>query len=198
MESMWRAAIRGITFLSALLAVGMVALWVASVGRLLTVERTDRYGKAPSDAIRTWTLSSGNGSIEFELLRWLGPFTSEELSWRNVVGQSQGWQVWYKEWSDPPTVDSSHQLVLRWHGFEYGRDGAMPTTYFSTPFQSRTWIAPIPFFVVVFGLRPAYQVVRRFTRRKFPAGHCRKCGYDLRASANQCPECGAVVGGGAK
>ena len=31
----------------------------------------------------------------------------------------------------------------------------------------------------------------RLDRRRFPAGHCQKCGYDLTGSVSgRCPECG--------
>lgn len=56
---------------------------------------------------------------------------------------------------------------------------------FATP---ATWFAPLP------SLRLAV-VCRDYWRRKHErlAGRCVKCGYDLRASPDRCPECGAPV-----
>ena len=33
----------------------------------------------------------------------------------------------------------------------------------------------------------------RAGRRRVPPGHCRRCGYDLRASPGVCPACGTAV-----
>lgn len=48
---------------------------------------------------------------------------------------------------------------------------------------------PLWFPVLIFGIAPAYWLTHR---RQYPGGHCQECGYDLRASPDQCPECGAI------
>jgi hypothetical protein len=50
------------------------------------------------------------------------------------------------------------------------------------------WLMPIPFAVVI-GRRLARVVASRRIKR----GQCAVCGYDLRATPDRCPECGAEV-----
>ena len=45
---------------------------------------------------------------------------------------------------------------------------------------------------IVFGILPAIWTVRRMRARP-AAGKCHRCGYDLRASRDRCPECGTPV-----
>lgn len=66
-------------------------------------------------------------------------------------------------------------------------------------FYSQAWrrnrqiITPYWALVLLTSLLPTLSTVRRLRRgRRFPNGFCAACGYDLRATPRQCPECGAV------
>lgn len=52
---------------------------------------------------------------------------------------------------------------------------------------------PIVFFVLLFALLPSWQWVGFIRRRKDATTDYQKCGYDLRAGADQCPECGTPI-----
>ena len=62
---------------------------------------------------------------------------------------------------------------------------------------SNSWAAvPLWFLALITGIAPATQLYRRLQRRHLP-GHCRRCGYDLRATPGRCPECGNEAPGNA-
>jgi len=50
-------------------------------------------------------------------------------------------------------------------------------------------------FVLMLTVCPAVLLVYRHAKRP-REGHCAKCGYDLRASPQRCPECGAATAAG--
>jgi hypothetical protein len=97
----------------------------------------------------------------------------------------------------PPsyTGQQAHQAVGL--GFGYARGAAHvkpkngPIVYLG---DCRSVLIPFWFTFAVTAALPVGWLAR-VARRKFafPPGHCRRCGYDLRASPERCPECGTVA-----
>jgi hypothetical protein len=96
----------------------------------------------------------------------------------------------------PPAMTGSGFL-----GLAFDReDSSQILSPFSTITRRRIgWIAVIPSWALflMFSLAPAAWLItrwlphrRRIHRRK--KGLCQNCGYDLRASPSQCPECGLI------
>jgi hypothetical protein len=82
----------------------------------------------------------------------------------------QGW-LDYIHWAFGPTL-----------GFAYGQ-GSIPVHCFTAP----CW--PIVVITALLPLLRAGRLLRR--RRRIAMNQCAVCGYDLRATPDRCPECGA-------
>jgi hypothetical protein len=79
-----------------------------------------------------------------------------------------------------------------WLGFGYaeGRTPSIPTV--------RIVAIPLWFIVAVTGAVPvAWLIGGARRRRRVRENRCLNCGYDLRASAGRCPECGTTAGAAA-
>jgi hypothetical protein len=85
-------------------------------------------------------------------------------------------------------------MRLRRAGTESFLSGSVPITPWLTGRVYAAWVIPYwapTLLVSIPALVAARRLVRRYVRRR--RGLCRECGYDLRASGERCPECGAGV-----
>jgi hypothetical protein len=83
---------------------------------------------------------------------------------------------------DPGNLYVNVHREWRFAGFGLSNHGA--TQYFLTP---------MPAVLLAFSALPVWRF-RHARTKSFRPGHCSSCGYDLRASVNRCPECGAEFG----
>ncbi len=100
---------------------------------------------------------------------------------------------YYLNYDGPPrnseelTVLYRHRFTDTLVGFGFESDHEMG--------YRRSWIVRVPPFamVVLLAIFPLYWVVSRRKRRSTSHPACATCGYDLRATPDRCPECGAIA-----
>ena len=170
---------RTLTGFSLVVLLGTCVLWVYSTERLHVL--TDR------NAERQLRLKTMSGSLELMRATNVTEFGCPSAipigrGVRSYPAEAEGiigFDLMYHPSRGPNFVGSSTESTCLGFGWDKWDRGS---------YRLRLPYWP---FLVLSGVLPAFSVFRR-TRRtaQTRAGLCSACGYDLRASAGRCPECG--------
>jgi hypothetical protein len=115
----------------------------------------------------------------------------KSYSYSDTVELGGGWTWQTEPASTPPPSDfpTDHS----WGGFGY--EWRPPARNMYREFRGSAAITfPLWAPAALLATLPGIRLYRRL-RPKRPPGHCRRCGYDLRATPDRCPECGREAAG---
>jgi hypothetical protein len=172
---------------SLLACVAVCVLWVRGYFRLDDVQLCFAWQPAADQYNTRWlAVQSFRGTMRFGVVR--NDFRLDDPSWAKEFRTQQppGFTLHV---NSQPSLDIFYQLgtpgFLAEHQFV--ASGNRQDEYWNL--QVRPWVVCIALAVL-----PALWLVRRHrARRARQAALCARCGYDLRASPERCPECGVSV-----
>ena len=186
---MWRKLFNIAAAISLVLCTAVVAVWVRSYwvsdhmlfadvqGTTVPLE----YSYAGMHVVCGGFVFGAGGEMG------LTPAVTSELQSR--VGR--GWRPLRR--GSGPASDISDYMPVSWHGFGYVT--GQPPAFMVWRYRQAVSV-PMWFLVVMFGLAPTVWLRRVIcAKKRFRIAHglCPACGYDLRATPERCPECGAVA-----
>src|SRR2546421_2653500 len=191
------------TLASVCLAV--LIFWILSYWRSPKLWRT-RYLPEKRE-VRGWTIASEAGHARLDWYRW--SFKSEMVT---HVREDKGAVTLYFADSQQLTLVGEPMVIVetqaeRWwekvtgikaESENYKTGPASGLVLGSGPMEGIVSavevIVPDWVLFVASAIVPALYGVRWWRKRsRYAEGRCQKCGYDLRASSERCPECGAVA-----
>jgi hypothetical protein len=185
MKRLRRWLFNGLAALSLLLCMATMAMWVRSYYRadLLFHESW------PNAQLRCFRfISSAASTIGWQELSILysGKSHPQRL-------YSPSWRIRSDPRSNNPLLMNGYPFsplnmqfdVRRWQHQPTTMNG-LPATFDELVIRSPDWAA-----VLVFSVLPLRWLILHRRRKRRPV-HCPKCGYDLRATPDRCPECGTI------
>ena len=172
MRRLLHVSLNVLALLSFLLCLSFATLWVRGHSR------TDALGwiQPPRPGARGlfFCVWSGGGGVAI----YAGIYSP-------LVGPAWEAEGFYWDTDQPNlTRYAGDMAARRWHV----GNGSMPdSNYRRTAVVFPAWAA-----TTLFAALPLAHLAAFARRRRIREGHCRKCGYDLRATPDRCPECGHV------
>jgi hypothetical protein len=190
MNRAFRLISRALAAASALLLIATLALWARSYGvgdqwyRSRWASTTKPDGAIPVHETAVW-LISGRGGLAVEI-------RLQDADWRGVPPDerarlSRAKTSWKRQ---PPEYPSARGSDVVWSGLGSGYWISRYGWGYSAS-SRRVWF---PDWALVLPLA-AWPAAWRLLARRARAGLCPRCGYDLRATPDRCPECGTTVAG---
>ena len=125
------------------------------------------------------SITSGGGRMAVWFDSWEG--RAQTHPWEfETDDQIHGFQPAY-----PP---DRTLLGLGWRTKQWPRRDPPLTTVTNT-------VVVIPYWQILLlgAILPAWRAASWARRKRIKPGRCRRCGYDLRASKDRCPECGEAI-----
>ena len=198
MKTIWRRS-RQILISLPLLAV--LILWVRSYSVRDTVKRYEMWevptGKTSiTSHLRLSVLESQRGAWTFAISNEIDPMQGSPADvWKHELRWTE---FWHERASDPRNVSIWTVPDKNWWnrlGFVWIQGGgSYPDS--TRSMNSRFIGSPYWFPAVLFSLPHTLWILAAIRRKRLKGkGHCRKCGYDLRATPERCPECGTAAAG---
>jgi hypothetical protein len=152
------------------------------------LDRYDRlfYRKISDSGLlqRTWIIGAARGGIMVQFVE----FTLD------AVPEMRPAEGWHAESSELRPMTSTRGTRL-WAYF-FNRNPPFKTTLLGVSGVCNEWVLIFPHWLVAIALAllPLARTIRWvFRHGRSTAGHCKQCGYDLRATPDRCPECGTVI-----
>jgi hypothetical protein len=174
-----------LTLTSLLLSATALTMWTRSEWRSDMLLRTKWWTAADrAGHYRLWA-ESNDGLLT--LGYFARSYPSDAKDWPEYKTRAAEY-----DWTSARAHDAPHAT---WSGFAYNSDRVPALAYPGNPITyydvGRTLTLPFWFFAIALGSVPTVRLLTRLRASK-PPHLCPHCRYDLRATPDRCPECGAV------